>query len=87
MPSRYTGISNQHDPAQRGCVIILVLALYVISTEGRNLLIITNCEYKIPRLSPRNDIVTQSQRAGLYSLINRTKIKVFLMPYSEASHP
>ena len=46
----------------RGCVIISVLVLNVISSEARNLVFVSTYELKIPRLTPRNDIMTQSLR-------------------------
>ena len=46
-----------------------VLALNVISNKVRNLQIITRCRLKIPRLSPRNDITTKSQR----TVVSKTK--------------
>ncbi|MBW2609678.1 MAG: hypothetical protein JRC68_04960 [Deltaproteobacteria bacterium] len=60
---------TDYNHAQRGCVIMLVLALYVISSEARNLLILTSCRFKIPRLSPWNDITTQSQKARLHGYV------------------
>ena len=43
----------------RGCVVTVVLPLYVISSETRNLLLLSTCGFKIPRLTPQNVIATQ----------------------------
>jgi hypothetical protein len=46
----------------RDCVAILISDQIVISSEARNLLILNAYEFKIPRLKPRNDIITPSPR-------------------------
>jgi hypothetical protein len=46
----------------RDCVITAILVLNVISSEARNLVFVNTYEFKIPRLMPRNDIMTQPLR-------------------------